>query len=66
MEINITLQNIDDKPRTMSVVDDPGLSAPTLSLNNAGPRPKRRHSSGDETIKPPSPKACIHGRLCED
>lgn len=57
MEINITLQNPDDKPRTMSVVYDPDLSASQFWLNNAGPRPKRRYSSGDEeTLNPQPPK----------
>lgn len=62
MDINIALQNLDDKPRTMSSVDDSDLSAPKLSLNNVVSRRKRRYSSSDEeSIKPRSPKRISKG-----
>lgn len=48
MHINSTLQNLDDKPCTMSAADDPDLSAPKFPLRNADSRPKRRYSCGDE------------------
>lgn len=59
MEINSIQQNLEDQPRTMSAVDDPDLSAPGLSLNNAGSRPKRRYSSGDEETNNPHPRKRI-------